>query len=120
MSVSPNDRAVQLAARLLTLGLTRRAVVDLLMFPLDVVEQQLDWLPYRKAKRPGAFLIGAVHNNYSPPKETYYAHRKAVQDRRTDPVDQDPEHRDRQADADPPGHGVPGAGDPDSEHYGLE
>ncbi len=73
MAASPGDRNVQVAAKLLQLGISHAGVVELLQFPLDQVEQQLEWLPFRKAKRPGAFLINAVRNKYSPPKEAYYA-----------------------------------------------
>lgn len=93
MSASPGDRAVQLAGRLLQLGLTHTAVVEMLSFPLDDLEAQLNWLPYRKAKRPGAFLINAVRRNYSPPKDFYYANLKAIRDRQNDSVDTDSERR---------------------------
>jgi hypothetical protein len=73
MAASHGDRNVQAAAKLLQLGISHAGVIELLQFPIDQVEQQLEWLPFRKAKRPGAFLINAVRNNYSPPKEAYYA-----------------------------------------------
>ena len=73
MAASPGDRNVQIAAKLLQLSISHAGVVELLQFPPDEVEQQLLWLPFRKAKRPGAFLINAVRNHYSPPKESYYA-----------------------------------------------
>ena len=60
------DRTVRLAARLLKLGISRDGVLDLLVgYPLDEVENQLDWLPYRKAKRPGAFVIEAIRHKYN-------------------------------------------------------
>ena len=73
MAASPGDRSVEIAGRLLQLGISHAGCIELLQFPLDEVERQLDYLPYRKAKRPGAFLINAVRNRYSPPKEIYYA-----------------------------------------------
>lgn len=73
MTASPGDRNVQIAAKLLQLGISHSGVVELLQFPLDEVERQLSWLPYRNAKRPGAFLIKAVRQTYAPPKEFYYA-----------------------------------------------
>ncbi len=73
MAASPGDRSVQVAAKLLQLGISHSGVIELLQFPLDEVERQLEWLPFRTARRPGAFLINAVRNKYSPPKEIYYA-----------------------------------------------
>lgn len=93
MNVSPGDRAVQLAGKLLQLGLTHAAVAEMLSFPLDDLEAQLNWLPYRKAKRPGAFLINAVRRNYSPPKEFYYANLKAIRNHQNDAVDPDAKRR---------------------------
>lgn len=101
MSASPGDRAVRLAGRMLELGLTQEAVVEMLSYPLEVVEAQLDWLPYRKAKRRGAFLIGAIRRNYSAPKEFYYAHIKAIQNNGVEFLDEDAERGDRPPHADP-------------------
>ncbi len=74
MAVSPGDRNVAVAAKLLQLGISHSGVVELLQYyPIDQIELQLKWLPFRNAKRPGAFLINAVRNHYSLPKEAYYA-----------------------------------------------
>jgi hypothetical protein len=102
MAVSPGDRAVKLAGRLLELGISKEAVIELLTYPLDQVEAQLNFLPYRKAKRPGAFVIGAIRRNYSAPKGFYYANFKAIQSRRAHSLDQDAEHSDRPPDAETP------------------
>ena len=97
---TPGERSVRLAARMLRLGLSHEAVVETLRHDHEAVERQLDWLPYRKAKRPGAFLIEAVRKNYSPPKEAYHAQAQTRRRPRTDPLDPDAERRDRPADAD--------------------
>lgn len=95
MSASPGDRAVKLAGRMLQLGIAREMVTELLSYPSDLVEAQLDWLPYRaNVKRPGAFLVNAIRRNYSPPKQFYYAHIKAIKDRTAGTVDQDAKHLD--------------------------
>lgn len=67
------ERAVQIAIKLQLLGVSHAGCIELLGFPPEEVEQQLEWLPYRKAKRPEAFIIEAVRNRYSPPKEVYRA-----------------------------------------------
>lgn len=68
------DQAFEIALALMKLGVSNRGVEELLAsFPYDQIERQLQYLPFRKAKRPEAFIIDAVRNNYSPPKEFYYA-----------------------------------------------
>lgn len=72
------DRMLSLALRLQRIGVSQRGTQELLAYPLDVVERQLDFLPYRNAKRPEAFIIEAIRNDYSPPKEVFYAPRQAT------------------------------------------
>jgi hypothetical protein len=69
----PDPRRVDVALDLLKLGVSNTRVTELLTFDLDVIERQLSYLPYRKAKRPEAFIIEAIRNDYSPPKECFYA-----------------------------------------------
>ena len=94
MPLSPSDRIVKLAGRLLELGISKDRVVEMLTHPLDEVENQLDWLPFRKAKRPGAFVIDAIRHKYKPPKEFYYAKDSIKAARAPYSVDQDAEHGD--------------------------
>src|SRR5260221_5858890 len=69
-----DDRPIQLALQLMRLGVSRAGVADLLsQYPYDVIERQLGFLPYRKAKRPEALIIDAIRHNYSPPNNFYYA-----------------------------------------------
>ena len=68
------ERAVQIAVRLLKLGVSNSGVQELLVnYPYDLIERQLDFLPHRKAKRPEALIMEAIRRNYSPPKEFLYA-----------------------------------------------
>ena len=48
----PDERAVQIAVKLMQLGVSRAGIDELLQHPYDVIEQQLAFLPYRKARRP--------------------------------------------------------------------
>lgn len=65
---------VKVAAELMKLQISNKAVSDLLLyFPLEEIEAQIRYLPFRKYRRPGPFLIDAIRFNYSPPKEFYYA-----------------------------------------------
>jgi hypothetical protein len=54
--------------RLRALGVPREQA-DLLLaaHPLDAIQDQLDWLPYRQANNPARFLVAAVENRYEPP-----------------------------------------------------
>lgn len=68
------DRKTEAAVRLMELGVSESGVVDLLSkHAVDEIERQLDWMPYRKAKRPAAFIIDAVRRGYSAPKEAFRA-----------------------------------------------
>ena len=70
--MSSDPTLVKLAVRLQELGVSGTRIVELLSkYPPEEIERQLDWLPYRKAKRPEAFVIDAIRNNYSAPKEIY-------------------------------------------------
>lgn len=69
-----DPRAIQVAMELQKLGVSRAGCIELLSsYPLEDIERQLQYLPYRKAKRPEAFIIEAVRNGYSPPKEFFNA-----------------------------------------------
>lgn len=107
------ERATKLAGELYKLGLSQAGVVDLLSnHSLDAIEEQLFYLPHRKAKRPGAFLVDAVRNHYSPPKEFYYAKTEPQSAEAGDALAEDAVCLDRPPDAVAEGHrteGSPGA-----------
>lgn len=78
-----------LARRLAEAGVSHAGIIDLLMHhPKDVISRQLDYLPFRKAKRPGAFLLEAVRHNYSAPKEFFYANPHLATDQAPSSLDQ--------------------------------
>ncbi len=57
-----------LYARLDEQGMTKHQALDILSrFDLEIVGNQLDWMPHRGAKNPGRYLISAIENNYDPP-----------------------------------------------------
>lgn len=67
-----NPRLIHISLELQKLGVSQRGATQLMIeHPLDEIERQLAYLPYRKAKRPEAFIIEAVRNRYSPPKDFY-------------------------------------------------
>ena len=86
-----SERTVQVALELMKLGVSDTRVGELLMYDLEIIEAQLTYLPYRKAKRPEAFIIEAIRHNYSPPKEFYYAHAQIKPEGTGHPVDQNAE-----------------------------
>ena len=101
------ERATKLAGELYKLGLSQAGVVDLLSnYSLDAIEEQLFYLPHRKAKRPGAFLVDAVRNHYSPPKEFYYAKTEPQSTEPGNSVAEDAVRADRPSDAFAEGHGA--------------
>lgn len=72
--MNEHDPAVQIAVQLQKLGVSNAGVIELLSkYPHETIIKQLEYLPHRKARRPEAFIIQAVRNNYSPPKEYYHA-----------------------------------------------
>jgi len=80
MSTSPGDRAVWLAGRLLELGISKDTVFELMSYPPDQVEAQLNFLSFRNVKRPGGFLVSAIRRNYALPKGFYYANVKSIRE----------------------------------------
>lgn len=86
----PYPHSVELALDLLKLGVSSAGVSDLLArHDHAVIERQLAYLPYRKAKRPEAFIIEAIRKDYSPPKEFFYAPDPTLANLEGDTVDQD-------------------------------
>lgn len=115
------DKAVEIAIELQKLGVSQAGVTELLSgYPFDQIERQLAYLPYRKAKRPEAFIIEAVRNNYSPPKEFFYAQTAAQTKPLSNPLDQNPEPALRQAPSEPQGHGAEAPSSLDPSELRLE
>ena len=115
------DRMTEIALKLLKLGVSSPGVEQLLRYPLDEIERQLIYLPYRKdVKRPEAFIIEAVRKSYSAPKEFFYAanHIEAAGSSRS--LDQHPQPPAGQPDALTPGHRAPSTSDPGASDLRLE
>jgi hypothetical protein len=117
----PHDPAVELAKELHLLGISHVGIVEVMsQYPHERIRQQLAYLPYRRAKRPEAFLIEAVRNNYSPPKEYFYAKAEANRADSQPLMDKGSEPSLRQTDANSKGHRTPNPVDPDPFDSGLE
>ncbi|MCC7102424.1 MAG: hypothetical protein IT206_05015 [Fimbriimonadaceae bacterium] len=68
------ERATQIAVSLMRLGVSKAGIAELFKnHSYEDIELQLRYLPYRKAKRPEAFIMEAVRHNYSAPKELFHA-----------------------------------------------
>jgi hypothetical protein len=116
-----DPRAVKIAMRLLQLGVSGTGVTELLsQYPYDDIERQLDYLPHRKAKRPEAFIIEAVRNDYSPPNPRAHASSQTPPPRSSRRLDQNPQFSPGPADAELEGHGTPGAVDCSAADHRLE
>ncbi len=99
------ERPTQIAMDLLKIGVSHSGVQELLVnYPYDIIERQISFMPYRKAKRPEAFIMEAVRRNYSPPKEFFYAKNKTNPTSALDPVDEGSKRRLRQTHAKTQGH----------------
>ncbi len=87
------DRLTQLALELMKIGVSTSGVERLLaLHDPDEIERQLKFLPYRKAKRPEAFIIEAVRRRYSAPKDFFlHAKNSPHPARAADAVDESPE-----------------------------
>lgn len=105
-----SGRLVLIAVRLQELGVSHAGTVELLsQYPPDLIEKQLEWLPMRKAKRPEAFIIEAVRNNYSPPKEAFHAQTPKPAAEPQAFLDQDSQLPRGQAPSEPKGYGAQSA-----------
>jgi len=114
------DRKTRLAVELYKLGVSKDGVVELLsQFSEDEIEQQLIYLPYRKAKRQEAFIVDAIRKSYSPPKEYYYAQTKADLAAAFDAVDQGTQRALRPGDPEPQGYRTQDSPDPDPADLGM-
>lgn len=103
----PDPRAIEIAKRLHMLHVSNVGIVLLLSsYQYEEIERQLDWLPYRKAKRPEAFIVEAVRNNYSPPKEFFYAEAETRAPGDANVLYQSAEPPVRQTPSEPQGYGT--------------
>ena len=111
----------RLAIELMKLGVSGSGVERLLgHHDLDEIERQLAYLPFRKAKRPEAFIIEAVRNRYSTPKGFYHAKTQAHTPGATNPLDTDTKRAARHPHAVAQGHRTAGAARPLAPDGGLE
>jgi hypothetical protein len=61
-------RLRELKAKLQLCGVNRLKSEQLVtLYPLERIEHQIDWLPYRHAKTPSRYLIAAIEHNYGIP-----------------------------------------------------
>lgn len=115
------EKATELAVALMRLGVSNRGLSELLNhYPYDVIELQLKYLPFRKAKRPEAFIIEAVRRNYSAPKEFFHASNQAHPSRSSSAVDQAAKRPARPTPPQAQGHRTSGPTRPHSPNARLE
>ncbi len=114
------QKKIELAKRLHLVGVSKDGVIELLWkFPLEQIEAQLEYLPYRKAKRPEAMIIESIRKNYSPPKEFYYARSKSELTEAFESLDEGSEPPAGQAPANSQGHRAESAPDLDPSDMRL-
>lgn len=112
-------QAYEVAERLRAVGVSKRGILDLVAdHTYGEIMAQLDYLPYRRAKRPEAFVIEAIRQSYSPPKEFLHA-RPPSRPQHEGGVDEDPEPALRPPPAGTRGHRAPHPLGPAAQHDGL-
>lgn len=100
------ERMKEVAIELMRLGVSHDGVTQLLHdHTVEEIERQLRYLPFRKAKRPEAFIIEAIRKNYSAPKEFFHAQTPTQP--APNPLDEDPEPPAGSSVAHAQGHGAP-------------
>jgi len=58
----------QLVLELVELGVALRKAESLVRrYPNQEIRKQLDWLPFRSARRPASMIIAAIENDYDKP-----------------------------------------------------
>lgn len=113
-----DDRMVAAAAELMKLGVSRIGIVDLLGYPIDVIERQLAYLPHRKCRRPEAFIVQAIRHDYSAPNKHFHA--KDESQPSGNALDQGSERAPGPPPADAEGHGTPDPAGTDPSDLGME
>lgn len=107
-------KKIELAKRLHLVGVSKDGVIELLWkYPLERIEAQLEYLPYRKAKRPEAMIIESIRKDYTPPKEFYYARSQSELREAFESLDEGSESPTGSAPADPQGHRAESSPPPD-------
>jgi hypothetical protein len=68
-NIQETEEQHKLRIRLENVGLTTEQASEVLStYAADVIAQQLDWLPYRKAKNPTGYLLAAIEGGYKQPR----------------------------------------------------
>jgi len=58
----------QLVLELVEIGVALRKAESLARrYPAQEIRKQLDWLPFRSARRPASMIIAAIENDYDKP-----------------------------------------------------
>lgn len=103
------DKKIELARQLHLIGVSKDGVIELLWkYPLDRISAQLEYLPYRKAKRPEAMIIESIRKDYTPPKEFYYARSQSELREAFESLDEGSESSAGSAAPNSEGHGAAG------------
>ena len=61
-------READVKVELLKLGVSRTIILDLVeKYSLERIEQQLAWLPLRRARKPSSLIVSAIKEGYEEP-----------------------------------------------------
>jgi len=85
----------ELKGRLLEVGIEADRADSLLThFAREAIKRQLEWLPYRDARNPAAFLIAAIEHDYEPPLALRQAPEHQAPEHQ-EPRPQEPKYQDQ-------------------------
>lgn len=61
-------READVKVALLKLGVGRAQILELVeKYPLELIEQQLIWLPLRHARKPSSLIVASIKGDYEEP-----------------------------------------------------
>ncbi len=67
-ALARSEREAEAKAELFRLGVSRSQILELMKrYNLERVEKQLEWLPYRHARKPSSLIVAAIKEDYEEP-----------------------------------------------------
>ncbi|MHB8636071.1 MAG: hypothetical protein ACYC96_06330 [Fimbriimonadaceae bacterium] len=70
--IERSGREADVKVALLKLGVGRAQILELVaQYPLEVIEQQLAWLPLRKPRKPSSLIVSAIRESYEAPAAAF-------------------------------------------------
>ncbi len=85
----------ELLTRLVKIGITQKVAEQIVReYPAETVKEQMEMLPFRKAKDPAAALVAAIQESWAPPA-SYQAKMKCEQKKEAEKCQQNLEEKQK-------------------------